>query len=101
MSKVSGGVYERRVSAEEEREGFLFLTLPAAQLLPAPGKAFPLRTEAGTVDAEVRTVDCCCMGPEKPHRHYRLVTREGRLPLSRGESVRLARAADGMLTFSR
>lgn len=69
---VSDPVYERKVSSEEAREGYLLILKDRLRRFPPLGQRFPLRDGANVRDAAIEAVHCECRGPELPHEHYRL-----------------------------
>jgi hypothetical protein len=91
-------IYERKISSEEAREGYILVEKARLNLFPAIGEPFDLVDEAGRRSrARVEARDCECRGPEKPHEHY-FIRRDGLEPGSRwriakdGDAYRLSRA---------
>lgn len=62
--------YERTISGEEAREGYLFVSKDALAFFPPVGEAFELGAEPVPRTVALETRDCQCRGPEKPHRHW-------------------------------
>lgn len=62
--------YERKISSEEAREGYILVEKAALGFFPPIGQAFELAGGGGTASARVEARDCECRGPEKPHQHY-------------------------------
>lgn len=62
--------YERKISSEEAREGYILVEKAALGFFPPIGRAFELAGGGGTASARVEARDCECRGPEKPHQHY-------------------------------
>ena len=62
--------YERKISSEEAREGYIFVEKSSLAFFPPVGQAFDLADGGGTTQATVEARDCECRGPEKPHQHY-------------------------------
>ena len=58
--------YERRISADEAREGYVLVEKRALGFFPAEGEAFRLDWR----EARVESYACTCRGPERPHRHW-------------------------------
>jgi hypothetical protein len=83
--------YRRKISSEEAREGYVFVTKDAAGFFPPVGAAFSVRWPEGQADIGLFTVDCSCVGT--PHIHYRLV---GSLPfqLSKGLVIEFSQTGD-------
>ena len=83
--------YRRRISSEEEREGYVLVEKRALSMFPAPGEEFTL----GGRPARIRTFDCTCRGNERPHEHY-AIDREG---VRRGQEIVITRLDDGEYGF--
>lgn len=79
--------YERKISSEEAREGYILVEKAALGFFPPIGRAFELAGGGGTASARVEARDCECRGPEKPHQHY-FIRRGG---LAQGSRWRLTR----------
>lgn len=62
--------YERKISSEEAREGYILVEKAALGFFPPIGQAFELAGDGGAASAKVEARDCECRGPEKPHQHY-------------------------------
>lgn len=62
--------YERKLSAEEAREGYVLVEKNRLKFFPPVGQPFELLAEATRTAARVEARDCECRGPEKPHQHY-------------------------------
>jgi hypothetical protein len=84
-------VYERRISAEEAREGYLFVEKARLSFFPPRGQPFSLSRDGAAGSAAVESYACSCRGPEKPHEHY-LIRLDG---LVQGQRVRVSRLAPG------
>lgn len=88
---MAADAYERRVSAEEAREGYLLVLKDRLRFFPPVGEPFVLATPAGPLEARVEAEPCTCRGPELPHEHWRI-----RLAgLARGARVRVTREGEG------
>ncbi|HZG36939.1 MAG TPA: hypothetical protein VEY87_13980 [Gaiellaceae bacterium] len=83
--------YRRRISSDEEREGYVLVEKRALRLFPPPGEPFLL----GGRPAHVRAYECTCRGPEQPHEHH-VIDREG---VRRGQEVVITRLDDGEYGF--
>lgn len=82
--------YERRVSAEEAREGYLLIEKSKLPLFPARGQPFVLVRGREELQASLDAYACSCRGPDRPHEHF-VVRVSG---LKRGQQVRLRRTRD-------
>ncbi len=71
---MSERVYRRRLSKEESREKFIFVTKGRWNFFPPPGEHFSLRWGHKEFTLYVEAVPCCCVG--KPHMHYHLSLEE-------------------------
>jgi hypothetical protein len=83
--------YERRISSEEAREGYILVLKNRLALFPAVGKDFVLVVGGAALRARVEARHCECRGPAEPHEHY-FIRRPG---LIRGQRVVLQPVADG------
>ena len=82
--------YSRKVSAEEEREGYLMVLKDRLSFFPPLRESFALEIDGTERVATVDSYRCECRGPDKPHEHYFL-----RLPgLRKGEQVSIIHRAD-------
>lgn len=64
--------YERKVSSEEAREGYILVLKDRLTFFPPPGEPFEVRDGGIARRVSIEAVDCECRGPEKPHQHFRL-----------------------------
>ena len=64
--------YSRKISAEEVKGRYLFLSRDIAKALPKPTIPFELQFNNESIQTSVQIVDCWCMGPKKPHIHHHL-----------------------------
>jgi len=71
-------VYKRKISDEEAQGQYILILKDALNFFPKIGKPFKLKIsgkEGATekqYDVIVNAVTCWCMGPNKPHSHYRI-----------------------------
>ncbi|MCI0513401.1 hypothetical protein L0128_09335 [candidate division KSB1 bacterium] len=88
--------YQRKVSAEEVQEGFIFVLKDDLAFFPKPDIAFKLVLNDQEYDAHVEAYDCWCRGPRTPHVHYRISMRKFRdkFTISRGTNVTFTKVAD-------
>ena len=82
--------YERRISAEEAVEGYVFVLKDRLAFFPPINEPFELLDGETRSKATVEARDCTCRGPGKPHQHY-FIRRPG---LAKGTKVRLTREGD-------
>ncbi|MGE0599797.1 MAG: hypothetical protein AB7J35_11000 [Dehalococcoidia bacterium] len=83
--------YERKMSSEESREGYVLVEKAALSFFPPIGETFELEEPSGRRAASVEARHCECRGPEKPHEHY-FIRAAG---LERGSRWKFERAGDG------
>jgi hypothetical protein len=82
--------YERKISSEEAREGYVMVLKDRLNFFPPIGQPFELVDGGGRAKAVVEAEHCECRGPDKPHEHYRV-----RLAgLVKGQKITFARAGD-------
>jgi len=62
--------YSRRISPEEEHEGYILVLKGALSFFPPVGARFSLRDDGLCRTARVESYPCTCRGPELPHEHY-------------------------------
>ena len=79
--------YERKISAEEATEGYVFILKDRLAFFPPINEPFELLDGSARSKAAVEARDCTCRGPEKPHQHY-FIRRRG---LTKGTKVTLTR----------
>ncbi|MGE3075320.1 MAG: hypothetical protein AB7N24_16305 [Dehalococcoidia bacterium] len=82
--------YERKVSSEEAREGYLLVEKTALGFFPPVGQQFDLSAPGGRRRTQVEARHCECRGPEKPHEHY-FIRADG---LERGSRWKFERSGD-------
>jgi len=80
--------YVRRISAEESREQYIFVTKDAIKFFPPLDQEFTLRTPQGAVAARIVGVFCECVPPA--HVHYHLMA-PFPSPLAKRSTVRIGR----------
>lgn len=64
------GTYDRKISSEEAREGYVLVDKSRLSFFPRVGQQFQLKFGATQRAAAVEARACACRGPEKPHEHY-------------------------------
>jgi len=63
-------VYSRRISQEEERQGYVLVLKNRLSFFPPPGTNFSLIIDDVRRTVKVDSYSCTCRGPELPHEHY-------------------------------
>ncbi len=79
--------YIKRISSEEEREGYFLVLEDRLSAFPPKGKTFNLISGGILRKVSVEAYPCQCRGPELPHEHY-FVRWSG---LKRGQKVVVSR----------
>ncbi len=88
--------YERKISAEEESEQYLFVLKNKLGFFPPAPEPFQLRVGASKKDAKVESYACTCRGPELPHEHY-FIRCGG---LKKGATAIVSRDAEGQYSLT-
>lgn len=83
--------YDRKISSEEAREGYVLVEKSRLSFFPPVGQQFQLKFGATERAAAVEARPCTCRGPERPHEHY-FIRAEG---LPRGSRWRISRDGGG------
>ena len=78
--------YEKKISSEEARCGFILILKNKRWMFPASGRRFNLCYRGNKLPVVVDEIACECVGPEKPHVHYHLHVP---VELSAGDAVRI------------
>ncbi len=68
MPKKHG--YVKRISSEEEEEGYVLVLKDKLSVFPALGQTFNLVKSGLLRRVSVESYPCQCRGPELPHEHY-------------------------------
>ncbi|MCC6383191.1 MAG: hypothetical protein IT304_11850 [Dehalococcoidia bacterium] len=87
---MRAAVYQRRVSVDEARAGYLFVLKGSVPFFPPLGREFRLESPAGAEVTCLEAEACACRGPEKPHQHWRLPVGG----LARGQRVRVEKLSE-------
>ncbi len=69
-------MYERRISEEEADKGRLFIFKNKLADFPAVGSSIQVEADGQTFEAKIEADPCTCVGPDKPHHHYYLASKE-------------------------
>ncbi len=67
---MAKGSYSKRVTSEEEREGYLLVLKNKLHLFPKVGEEFYLTIGDSIKKSVVESYRCECRGPSLPHEHY-------------------------------
>jgi hypothetical protein len=62
--------YERKISADEEREGYFLVLKNKLSFFPPAGTTFSVKVGQKQKKTMVESYHCECMGPDEPHEHY-------------------------------
>jgi len=68
-------VYRRKISDAEAQGNYIMISKSELDFFPKVGKEFKLiihGKENKTMDTRILAIPCWCMGPNKPHDHYRI-----------------------------
>jgi hypothetical protein len=95
--------YRRKISAQESQEGFIMVLKESLKFFPKIDKPFKVKIDAEEFETMVEAYDCWCMGPKKPHMHYRIPIRKFRVkfPLHRGLVITFTRVGDDLFTLTK
>lgn len=69
---MAGEIYERKLGSDEVAKKYVFITKDALGFFPKQGEEFKVRAGGEAFVARVVAVDCACVGPDKPHKHYNI-----------------------------
>jgi len=88
--------YQRKVSADEVQQGFILVLKDFLGFFPKPDVDFSVKVGDKEHEVHVEAYDCWCMGPRKPHMHYKISIRKFRSKflLHRGSTVTFTKLAD-------
>ncbi len=87
--------YRRRISADEAKGNFIFVVKHWIDFFPEAGKIFRLEFENKRHDAAIKSIDCRCVGPERPHRHFHIKLKD--IKLNKGDGIVLTKQKDRYL----
>jgi hypothetical protein len=62
--------YTKKISSEEEREGYFLVLKNKLSAFPPKGEKFNLVSNSIQRNVSVESYHCQCRGPELPHEHY-------------------------------
>ena len=88
--------YKRKLSAEEAEGSFIFILKNFLSMFPPVGEPFQLRVKDEIFNVHIDGVSCLCVGPDKPHEHYRIDTKSFKelLNWKRRETVTITKESD-------
>lgn len=95
-------IYKRKISGEEARERFVMIMKNSLDFFPKIGKPFTLKISDKEIEMHVDAVECWCMGPKKPHAHYRLDAKKfwDVFPIQFGKTITITRESDESYTLA-
>lgn len=64
--------FKRKLSGDEAGGNYIMIQKRELDFFPKVGKPFKLKIGRKEVETSVKAVECWCMGPQKPHSHYRI-----------------------------
>jgi hypothetical protein len=64
--------YSRKISQDEAMGRYIMIMKDELDFFPKPGAPFQIQIGRKKIDTHIRTIDCWCQGPNKPHMHYRI-----------------------------
>ncbi len=67
---MTAGGYRKRITSEEEREGYVLVLKDRLSYFPRRREAFVLTRGNQRRNARLEGYACACRGPARPHEHY-------------------------------
>jgi hypothetical protein len=67
--------YVRKISNDEAHEQYILILKNALNFFPKIGHEFKLKIGDKEFDIKIDAIPCWCQGPQKPHDHYRIDTK--------------------------
>jgi len=88
--------YKRKLSAEEAEGDFIFILKIFLSMFPPVEEPFQLKVKDEIFNVHIDGVSCLCVGPDKPHEHYRIDTKSFKelLNWERGETITITKGTD-------
>ncbi len=71
-------VYSKKITSEEEREGYFLVLKDRLDFFPDKGKRFQMVQNGHSRRVMVESYPCSCRGPDEPHSHYYIKLRSVR-----------------------
>ncbi|MBI2619220.1 MAG: hypothetical protein HYW57_03995 [Ignavibacteriales bacterium] len=62
--------FQRAVSEDEARQGYVFVLKDALGFFPVVGRQFEIQQGESVRKIALEARSCQCRGPDKPHAHY-------------------------------
>lgn len=87
--------YRRRISADEASGNFIFVAKHWLDFFPEVGKIFKLKFKNKERYAIIEAINCNCVGPERPHRHFCIKLRG--IKLNKGDGIVITKHKDGYI----
>ena len=66
----SKDVYSKKITSEEEQNGYVLVLKDRLSFFPPLGESFRLVQNGQLRKAKVESYKCLCRGPDEPHSHY-------------------------------
>ena len=100
--------YKRKISDAEAQGQYILILKNAIDFFPKISKTFKLKvkgkeqSQEKIYDIAVNAVECWCMGPKKPHSHYRINARVFReiFPIHFSKKITITKNSDDEYTLS-
>lgn len=101
-------IYRRKISDSEAQGQYILILKNDLDFFPKVGKPFKLSVKgkddkkAQVFETTVSAVECWCMGPKKPHDHYRIDAKPFRsiYPVQFSKKIEITRKADDEFSLS-
>ncbi len=72
MATAKKEQFKRKLSGDEAGGNYIMIQKRDLDFFPKAGKPFKLKIGRKEIEMAVKAVECWCMGPQKPHSHYRI-----------------------------
>lgn len=83
--------YERKLSVDEEKRHYVFVTKDAAGYFPR-NTEFKIKVGNLIFKSRLEVTPCECVGPKHPHEHYKILL-SPHIPIKKGNHIILQRVA--------
>jgi len=101
-------VYQRKISDAEAQGQYIMILKSDLDFFPKVGRPFKLfvkgkdAKKAQAFDSMVSAVECWCMGPKKPHSHYRIDARpfRGIYPIHFSKKIEISKRSNDEYALS-
>ncbi|MBN1153753.1 hypothetical protein JXB12_02390 [candidate division KSB1 bacterium] len=96
--------YHRKISDEEAQGQYIMILKSDLNFFPKIGKEFKLLvkgTEEKTFETTILAIPCWCMGPNKPHEHYRIDAKPFRdiFPIHFSKKIKIKKESESEYTL--